>query len=255
MKCNRIALLALALSGCAFADSNVFIAVGNQQFGVVDVNNGAYSQRGSLGFIPAGLGEINNVVYTGMFGGTTLFSVNTSNGATSAIGDGSTTFFALGSTANALYTLDQSGALYSISPTTGATTFLGSTGISVGSNFTGISTGSNLLYVTVGQNLYSINPTVSTAATLIGSTGVGAIGALVAENGSVFGTSVVNSNAVYQMNLSTGNAVYTSFLQAPDYAYGLAPDIPEPPAVALLVVAGLIAGGYALRRRRIAAAA
>ncbi|MDQ2842772.1 MAG: lactonase family protein [Acidobacteriota bacterium] len=249
-----LAIIGLTLSGCAFADNMAWDAVGNNQFGKLDLSTGNFSPISNFGFTAAGLGQIGDVLYTAIEGGNTLYAVNTNTGALSTVGNASLTYFAFGSTNSGLYMVDTVGGLWKIDPTSGASTLIGSTHLLTGSNVVGISSGSDVLYLSVGADVYTIN-TKTGASTLIGNTGATDFGALVSENGTLYGTSVVLTNSVYSFNPSLGTASLITNSNAPDYAYGLAPTVPaptvpEPSTFAQFGVVGALLGGYALKRKR-----
>ena len=247
-------LAAFAISGCAFADSAAYIATGANEFGTVDLNTGSFNDIGNLGFTVAGLGEINGTLYTGLEGGTTLYKVDTANATTTPVGDGSMSYLVFGSTNNALYTVNTVGSLYRIDPATGATTLIGSTFLPIGANNLGLSTGSDNLYIALGSTVYTIDTTTG-AATYVGDTGLGGVGALVSLNSGLFGGSLGATNDFYQFDQHTAAPSFLAASAAGDYAYGLAPIVPEPASVGLFAMAFLVFGGYAYQRRRIAAKA
>ena len=241
----------LALSSCAFADSLAWVTDASANFGTLDLNTGAYSQTSNFGFVGAGLGQVGSTLYTADEGGTTLYSVNAMSGTTSAIGNGSISYYAFGSTNTGLYMVDTVGGLWSINPTTGASTLVGSTFINVGSNSLAVSTGSNVLYVASGSDLFTIN-TSTGQGTLIGTTTNTDFGALTSVRGTLFGTSIINGNESYSINPSTGGSNLLATLGTRDYAYGLAPIVPEPSSFALLGLAASLFAAYTWKRKQAA---
>ncbi len=243
----------LALSVSAFADTVAWDAIGNgtNQFGSLDLNNGNFSLVSNLGFTPDGLGEIGQTLYTAASGGTGLYTVNTKSGATSLVGNlANQTYYVFGSTTTGLYMVDTVGELYNINPATGVETAVGSTHLLMGSNTVGLSTGSNNLYISLGANVYSIN-TSTGLASYLGTSGSTDFGALVSVGGTVYGSSIVSPNSIYTFNPSNGISTFSTLSSAPDYAWGLAPIVPEPSSFALLGL-GLTAGlaVYARKRKR-----
>ena len=242
----------MAVSSCAFADSSAYIATLANEFGTVNLNTGSFNDIGNLGFAVSGLGEVNGTLYTGLEGGTTLYKINPTNGTTTAVGDGSMSYLVFGSTNNALYTVNTVGSLYRIDPTNGATTLIGSTFLPIGANNLGLSTGSDNLYIALGSTIYTIDTTTG-AATFVGDTGLPGIGALVSLNSGLFGGSLGASSDFYQFNPNTAGATFLAASGAGSYTYGLAPIVPEPASIGLVLLAGLVLGGYALQRKRAAA--
>ncbi len=240
-----------ALSSCLYADSFAWETTGQNMnnFGKVDLSTGSFSTVGSFGFQAAGLGEIGSTVYTAVEGGLGLYAVNTNNGNVSSIGDSSISYFAFGSTNSGLYMVDTTGGLWNINPTSGTSTLIGSTHLNINTSV-GLSAGSNNLYLALGSNVYTINTTTGTAS-YVGNSGSTDFGALVDSSGTVYGASIVSPNAFYTFNSSTGTANFVALSAAPDYAFGLAPVVPEPSPVALLGLAGVLFGtGYAWKRRQ-----
>ncbi len=251
---RSLAVLAfVGLSSFAFADNLAWVAAGSQNFGTIDLNTGSFSQISSLGFMPSGLGELGNTVYTTAQGGTTLYSIDTNNGTLHSIGNSSLSFYAFGSTNTGLYMVDTVGGLWNINPATGQSTFIGSTLLNMGTNSVGMSTGSNVLYIALASNVYTIN-TVTGQATYVGNSGSTDFGALVSSHGSLFASSIIAPNAIYSFNGSSGATSFLADTTLPDYAFGLAPMVPEPATWGLFGTAGLFAAAFIWKRRRTASA-
>jgi len=242
----------LGSAGAVMADNFAYEATGSDDFGKIDLNTGVYTQIGNMGSLLSGLGVAGGVIYGGIDLGSTLYSVNPTSGALTAIGSGSMSYALTGSTLTGLYALDTAGYsggianLWSIDPHTGAATMIGPTGITY-TDTIGLSTNSSTLYFTTGPNLYTLNTTTG-AATLVGSTGIG-IGALVFESGLLYGGR--SPVAVYTLNTTTGAATFVANVTgAPGTFWGLTP-LPTPvpiPGAVLLFGPGL-AGLAAIRRR------
>jgi hypothetical protein len=139
-------LAALALFTVpASADVSVYVVSGNQQFGTIDLNSGAYSQIGpgtpelADGLVPAGP---NGSLLTLTFSGN-LDSINPTTGVGTFIGAtgladcsvpgvsacGPTSANDLGELGGKIYATDFSNNLYTVNPLTGAATLIGPTGI------------------------------------------------------------------------------------------------------------------------------
>ena len=163
---------------------------GSDLFGVIDLNTGVFTSLGDMGQTLAGLGSYGGIIYGGAYHGNTLYSINTSTGALTAIGtsDIGGGYADFGSTTSSLYAFGGDGNLYSIDPTTGAATEIGPTGLSFGGTVMGMSSGSSALYLTQNNSLYSLN-TTNGSATLIGTTNEGesGFGALVSIGGTLYG--------------------------------------------------------------------
>lgn len=241
----------LTLSSVAFADSVAWEVTGQNNFGVADLTTGSFNTVSNLGFTAAGLGEIGNTVYAANSGGTGLYSVNTNTGTTTWVGNSSISYYAFGSTNSGLYMVDTTGSLWNIDPSTGSSTRIGSTHLDMTTSpYTGLSAGSNNLYIALGSNIYTIN-TSTGAASYVGVSSGTDFGALVDVSGTVYGASVVSPNEIYTFNPSTGTSAFVSASMAGDYAYGLAPIVPEPATFGLLGLAGSLFGAYAWRRKRV----
>jgi hypothetical protein len=252
-------------AGQAGADDFAYEVTGwsTQLFGIIDLNTGVFTSRGYMGQTLAGLGSYGGVLYGGAYGSNTLYSINTTTGALTAIGDApaSVAYGDFGSTTSGLYGFGTNGYLYSINPTTGTATAIGATGLSFGGIVMGMSSGSNTLYLTQNDFLYALN-TTNGAATLIGTANVNefGFGALVNIGSTLYAGAAGPSNTpnIYTLDPQNADATFVtsspSTPSAPDVAgfWGLAPAaVPGPIAGAGLP--GLIAvfGGFlALGRRR-----
>jgi PEP-CTERM motif len=244
----------LAFSSCAFAGAVAWDVTGQNQFGSLDLNNGTFTGASTFPFIAAGLGVDGGSVYTAVSGGLGLYSINPSDGSLNFIGNSSISYYAFGSTTNGLYMLDTTGSLWNINPSTGSATRIGSTLIDViGGAPLGLSAGATKLYVAAGDGatgaiIYSVD-TATAASTLIGTTATTAFGALVDVSGSIYGSSIINAREIYNFNPTTGISTFVTTYDSGGYSYGLAPIVPEPGSFMLLGFAGLLVGGYVLRRK------
>jgi hypothetical protein len=197
---------------------------GNDLFGIVDLNTGVFTSVGSTGLRLVGLGGYAGIIYGGVDGGSTLYSVNTSTGALTTIGTGNIVYRGFGSTTSGLYAFGANGDLYSINPANGVATDIGPTGLAFGGIVMGMSSGSNTLYLTQNNSLYSLN-TTNGSATLIGTTNEGesGFGALVSVGGTLYGGAYDASTPdIYTIDPQTGA---TTFVAA-------SPSTPSVPGVA-----------------------
>jgi hypothetical protein len=250
-------VIALA-SGSARADEFAYAITGpydyvsgaygaEPSFGVVDLTTGGFTATSVLGSAMNGLGVgSGGTLYT--TNGQTLYTINPTTGALSAVGNTPIVIFDMGSTTSGLFAVGTDMNLYSINPTTAAATLIGATGLAY---FNGLSTGSNTLYLTNGSTLYTVN-TATGAATLVGSSSSGIFGAEVVENGTLYAGSATPL-ALYSLNGSNGDGTFlTDVSGTRSNFWGLAPDAVTPlPAALPLFATGL--GGLGLlgwRRKR-----
>lgn len=266
---RRMAAVALALmssmcvlNSLAKADDYAYESVGGTDFGIVDLNTGLYTEVGPTVPRIVGLGSLNGNIYGGGFPTTTLYQVNPTTATLTAVGNGSTDYWIMGSTTSGLYEFgsgsdDNNKNLYSVDQNTGAMTLIGASGIPPNSFYwAGMSTGGGTLYVAMGYGgtslLYSLNTTTG-LGTLIGDTGVSKIGAMVFENGVLYAGSDAGPYSIWTINTTTGIGTFvTNEVGAPNEFWGLAPftssSTPEPTSI-LLLGSG-IAGIWTATRRK-----
>jgi hypothetical protein len=242
--------IVLAMGGATLqANSLAYELTGNAGFGTVDLNTGIYTSIGSQSQQLAGLGVAGGLLYGALYGGNTLYQVDTSTGAITSVGNALLNYQDFGSTLSGLYAIGADRHLYSINASTGAPTDIGDTGLALAGITIGLSTNSSTLYYTNGTNLYTLN-TSTGAATLVGSTGA-RIGAMVFEGGSLW-AGVESPLSFDTLNTTNGNATFVSSDSNGSIIYGLAPvastaGTPEPGTWTLLATA---MGALALLRRR-----
>jgi hypothetical protein len=207
-----------------------YATTGDNQFGVVDLITGVFTEKGRMGVRLTGLGEVGGKLYGGGYASGTLYSVNPSTGALTTIGSSSLlTYWATGSTNRGLFALDNSANmnLYSINPNTGAATLVGPTGLSPTAFVEGMSTGSDTLYVTRNSSLYRINTTTG-AASLIGTSPSGSFGPMVvyrAGHAEVIFDGAAGPSAIWVLNSTNGFGSFEADTTGADTNFwGLAPD-------------------------------
>jgi hypothetical protein len=206
------------------ADSFAYESTGNDLFGIVDLNTGVFTPVGSTGPRLVGLGSYGGIIYGAVQGDNTLYSVNTSTGALTAIGTGNIAYGGFGSTTSGLYGLGLNGDLYSINPANGAATDLGPTGLSWGGIVMGMSAGSSALYLTQNNLIYSLD-TTNGSATLIGTTNEGesGFGALVSIGGTLYGGAYGASTPdIYTIDPQTGTTTFVAASPSTPFAPGVA---------------------------------
>jgi hypothetical protein len=169
-----------------------YLGTGNGTFGTVDLGTGVFTELGASGEVLAGLGVANGRLFATNYrqAAGTLYSVDTANGALTAIGKSTIAYVLFGSTTGGeLFAVGTDDDLYSIHPATGVATRIGPTGLTgIGSagSWYGLSTNSATLYLSDAKQLYKLD-TSTGAATVIGATGGPELGAMVFENGVLWG--------------------------------------------------------------------
>ena len=188
------------------ADPFAYLASGDSSFGVINLQTGLYTPLGetSLGNsekVLYGMGIANGLLFATTYetDAGALFTVDPTSGHLTFVGNANggnqpgasetpaIDFWALGSTTSGLYGIDAvSKNLYSVNPNDGAAMLIGNTGITGFADWSQFSVGSDSLYFANGDTLYSVN-TNTGVATNIGTTGGPHIGAMVYENGVLYG--------------------------------------------------------------------
>jgi hypothetical protein len=248
------AILAALAFGTARADDIAYVGVNGGNFGTVDLETGAFADLGNSGQTLAGLAVANSTLFATSYhvGDSSLYSVNPSNGQLTSIGTTGVDVDDFGSTTTGLYAVDTSGNLDSINRATGAATVIGNIGISLGS-WRSLSTNSNTLYFSNGANLYSLSTTTG-AATLIGATGGPEMGALLFENGKLYGGEETPTLAVATLNITSGAATTGAGFTGSGSGqfFALAPNpipsVPEPATWLLTLFGACAIGGLARKR-------
>lgn len=246
--------LPLLFATPAKADSTAFAGENNGDFGTIDLNSGAFTKLGNSGVILAGMavadGELFGSSYHESTG--TLYDINPATGAVTAIGTPSSIDIDdFGSTTTGLYAISfgLTQDLYSINPVTGAATLIGPTGLGYGT-WRSLSTNSSTLFFADAADLYTLNTTTG-AATLVGAfTGSAEMGAMLYENGTLWGGANLPGITVDTINTGTGatttgpsvssNFLSTFFALAPSPIPSGPPSMPEPSSI-LMLASGLFA--------------
>lgn len=235
------------------ADNIAYMGTVNGDFGTVDLNTGVFSMLGNSGTTLAGMAVASATLYGSSYHTATgtLYSVNPANGSLTVVGTSAVDYDDFGSTTSGLYAVGADGNLYSINGTTGAATLIGPTGVSFGS-WRSLSTNSPTLYFASGSDLYELNTTTG-AGTLIGSMGSPEEGALLEEDGILYGGENSPGYSVDTLNPTTGVATPGPSITGETSAFfALAPNplpaqssAPEPGTFALATVALLLVSfGY-----------
>jgi hypothetical protein len=255
--------IAIASTAAHAADSVAYETVEGGAFGTVDLNTGLFTDLGSSGQSLSGLAVASGKLFASSYlsGVGSLYTVSTSDGALTLVGTSSFDYNLFGSTTGGgLYAADASGNLYSISQQTGAAALIGPIGLpglgSAGSWYS-LSNNAGALYLSDATGLYQVN-TSTGAASLIGSMGANVqMGALVYENGVLWGGQNTDGLSIATLNTTTGAATAVSTVSGSGIGnfFGLAPypvptsPVPEPPMCILFGV-GLAALEF-MRRKRI----
>ena len=248
--------------GVAHADSLAFAGSSSGAFGTMDLNNGAFTSLGNSGQTLAGLAVANGSIFASSYHASngSLFQVNPATGTLTTIGTAAgVTYDDFGSTTTGLYAVSYGSTqdLYSINPTTGAATLIGPTGLGYGA-WRGLSDNGTGLYFSDGADLYTLSTTTG-AATLVGAFGGSSqMGALLFEDGTLWGGDDVNGT-IDAINLGTGAATVGPHPSGTFQGsfYGLAPSpipgtipVSTTPEPATLSLFSLGTGALVLLRRR-----
>jgi hypothetical protein len=243
-----LAALAAATGAALWGDNLAYEVASNAEFGVVDLNTGAFTYIGNQGDQLAGLGLLDGVLYGGLsytdaVVGNNLYRINVATGALTNLGSGSVLYNDFGSTLTGLYGIGTDGNLYSVNPSNGADTLIGATGLGAPTSTVGLSTNSSTLYYSFGGDLYTLN-TSTGAATLVGALGTTEDGAMVSEGGSLW-AGINSPLSLDTVNTSTGAAAFAANVSGTAEAFwGLAPEsmasTPEPATSSLLAPAALL---------------
>ncbi|MGA2905201.1 MAG: hypothetical protein ABSD98_15325, partial [Candidatus Korobacteraceae bacterium] len=203
--------LCLTVAPAAKAQSTVYAMTNTGVFGTLNLSSGAFTQLGTSGVAPAGMGGFGNSLFIAGYQIHTFYLVNPGNGSVTAIGNASITFYDLGATSSSLYAIGTDSNLYTINAATGASTLVGPTGLSISGDTLGLSSNGAVLYLTVdsgsGSVLYSLNTTTG-AAMAIGSTGLSRIDAMVYVNGLLY--AAPHNGTLYTLNTSTGASTFVA---------------------------------------------
>jgi hypothetical protein len=212
------------------SSGKAYLGTGTGAFGTVDLGTGVFTQLGSTDEVVAGLGVANGRLYATNYlqADGTLYSVDPANGKLTAIGKSTVAYELFGSTTGGLFAVATDADLYAIHPTTGVATRIGSTGLtginSAGSWY-GLSTNSASLYLSDANKIYELD-THTGKATLIGTTGGPEFGAMVFENGVLWGGEETPQLGISKVNPATGLVTAGPKLTGKDASiiWGLAPD-------------------------------
>jgi hypothetical protein len=250
-----LALLALTAVGMK-ADINAFAVLqpdgaASSNFGVLDLTTGAFTLINSSEPSGLTLASLGGSLYAMQELGNALFGVNPTTGALTSLGSLGNPEV-LGATTSGLFDVDQDLNLNSLNASNGAATLVGATGTPGFFNWYALSNGGSALYISDEGILYSVNSTTG-AATAIGGAPDPEIGALLFENGVLYGGDE-NASAIVTIDPTTGLASDPVAIQgagiAGSFILGLAPDgssttppsgVPEPSSVVLLATCAGIA--------------
>lgn len=210
------------------SDNLAYLYTNTNQFGMIDLNTGDFTQFGTTSQSLGSIGVVNGEIYGCALESTALYKVSPINGSLTLVGNSSVSFYVLGSTMTTLYAIDINGNLYSVNPSTAAVTLIGATGQGGEGHGVSLSTNADSLYMTVDTKLYSVN-TVTGSATALGATGVNDIGSLIYLNGLLYAGVTQPTSQVYTLNTSTGAGTPVSTPSgnpAPSKLWGLVPASP-----------------------------
>jgi hypothetical protein len=261
---NRLSVLValLFLVALPAAADDVYVGTSNGDFGVLNTTTQSFTLIGNNGVELYGMGFSGGTLYANDNNGapnTGFYSVNTSNGALTLIGD-ITSGSVSGTGAvlapiggGTLFYYDHSNSLYTVNPATGAATLIGPLGFTVAGSWDAAFAQNGNLYATSNENFYLINQSTG-AGTFLGDSGV-ELQSIIAADGGMYGFS---GSAMYSINLSTGALTFVgdtpsdigsveSGVEVPSVA------TPEPGSMFNLLFGLALVGAFALLHRSRAA--
>lgn len=252
----------LSVAATAKADATAYVVTHGGQFGIVDLSSGAITSIGPSGVPYEGLALSPGGTVYGSANSGTIYSVNPTTGAATAVGNGAPVapLAIRFDPADTLYAINAQGAvtnLYMANSPSGAFSLVGSTGVSdYWDDLAFIDPNTLLMEANPGggvsslSSLYSINTTTG-AASLIGPTGY-TVAPMVFEDGTLYGFDP-NTDQILSINTSTGlGSPIVNYDSSFGTIYGAAElvySVPEPGSISLLVF-GMVP--LLLRRRRFA---
>jgi hypothetical protein len=186
-----------------------YLGTGTGTFGTVDLGTGEFTELGANGEVLAGMGVANGRLFATNYRQVdgTLYRVDPATGALTAVGRSTIAYVLFGSTTSSeLFAVGTDDDLYSIHPTTGVATRIGPTGltgIGTSGSWYGLSTNSATLYLSDALKLYKLD-TITGTATLIGTTGGPELGAMLFENGVLWGGEEEPQIGIAKVNPTTG---------------------------------------------------
>jgi len=193
-----------------------YATLGNGDFGVVNLSNGAFVLCGNSGFALVGMAVAPNGTLIGQSPSTDeIYSVNPGNGALTAIGpSGVSGAIGLGSSLSTIFNILSNGSVYTIDPTTGAGTKIGEAGVPIiNAGQFGVSNGKATFYASNDLTLNSVKATTGKFK-VIGNSSV-SFGALLYTNKMLYGgTDDAAPFAIYTVNPKTGASTFVANLQS-----------------------------------------
>jgi hypothetical protein len=262
---NRLALVVLvaflSVAATAKADATAYIVSHGGHFGIIDLSSGAITSIGPSGVPYEGLALSPGGAIYGSTNASTIYSVNSTTGAATAVGSGvpAGPVAIRFDPAGALYAITALGPVnfYTANSPSGVFSLVGSTGLSTyWDDMAFIGPNTLLMEADPGgevsslSSLYSIN-TRTGAASLIGPTGY-TVAPMVFEDGILYGFDP-NTDQMLSINTSTGQgSLIVNYDSSFGTIYGAAESVysvPEPVSISLLVF-GMVP--LLLRRRRFA---
>ena len=240
------AALAVATTLSAFsvkANDTAYMGVNGGDFGTIDLGTGVFTILGNSGQTLAGMAVASATLYGASYhtASGSLFTINPADGSLSTVGTSTVNYDDFGSTTFGLFAVGIDASLYSVNSATGAATLLGPTGLAFGS-WRSLSTNASALYFANGANLYTLD-TATGAPTLIGNMGGPQIGAMLMENGILYGGQETPGLRVDTLDPTTGLATAgPGLIGSTNPFYALAPNpLPTPePTTAVLLLSGAV---------------
>jgi hypothetical protein len=235
----------------------VYVESSNKNFGLLDLQTGAYTLIGVTSQVIGGIGFATNGSLYGLGADSVLYNINPTTAALTPIGNTGlnlTGGWGMGTTQDGtLYALSQENKLYTVNPSTADVTFIGNLGFNSTCCPYGDAAGN--LYDGqggFGSGFYKIDRT-NGLGTLLGNASYGGVDSLVFSNNTMYALN--GTGSIYAMNLDNGTSTLvstfdTSIVGSPYAAAAQIAAAPEASPLTIGLLAGLMVGRGWLRRRR-----
>lgn len=191
------------------AQNVVYATTNTAAFGTLDLDSGAFTQRGTSQQQLAGLGELGASLYSVVLNGGTFEQVSLVDGSLTALASVPTRYKGFGANTNTLYAISTDGNLCHYILEGGTVVGGCFTPILFGAGTLAMSADGSALYAAydsgAGSTLYLLDTTLG-GATAIGPTGVAGITSLVFRHSTLYAATA--TGGIYTLNLQNGQATF-----------------------------------------------